>query len=144
MRKDLLKIKDPKLQDIEEKVTELEVMRRANKDAKAANTQPQQTSQAKHKKKSAAAAVQGQRNSSQNNNNVKFTFPEHLKGKCKRCARDHAGKDCKFKDAECHKCGKKGHIAPACMGKKKTSSTSKANSAASSRAASPVLSLIHI
>ncbi len=27
---------------------------------------------------------------------------------------NHAAKDCKFKDATCHACGKKGHIAPVC------------------------------
>ena len=27
---------------------------------------------------------------------------------------NHSPKECKFKDANCHFCGKKGHIAPAC------------------------------
>ncbi len=27
---------------------------------------------------------------------------------------NHAANDCKFKDAICHACGKKGHIAPVC------------------------------
>ena len=34
---------------------------------------------------------------------------------CSRCGKsNHNPKDCKFQDATCHACGKKGHIAPAC------------------------------
>ena len=34
---------------------------------------------------------------------------------CYRCGRsNHASKDCRFRDAECHQCKKKGHIAAAC------------------------------
>ena len=35
--------------------------------------------------------------------------------KCHRCGRRHDPKQCKFKDAICHKCGKQGHISPACL-----------------------------
>ena len=35
--------------------------------------------------------------------------------KCSRCARSgHEPKDCRFRDAACLACGKKGHVAPAC------------------------------
>lgn len=38
---------------------------------------------------------------------------------CYWCGRsNHSAHDCKFKDAECHNCHKKGHIAPACQSKK--------------------------
>ena len=34
---------------------------------------------------------------------------------CTRCGKtNNAAKDCKCKDATCHACGKKGHIAPVC------------------------------
>lgn len=33
---------------------------------------------------------------------------------CYRCNRRHDPKLCKFKDSNCHRCGKQGHIAPAC------------------------------
>ena len=37
---------------------------------------------------------------------------------CYHCeCTNHMASDCKFKDAECHKCGEKGHIAPACRSK---------------------------
>ena len=39
---------------------------------------------------------------------------------CYRCGRkDNAPAHCKFKDAVCHSCGKRGHISPACRGKKR-------------------------
>ena len=39
---------------------------------------------------------------------------------CYCCGRsNHTPADCRFRDAECHNCGKKGHIAPACCGKSK-------------------------
>ena len=39
---------------------------------------------------------------------------------CYRCGRtSHDQKDCRFKDAECHNCGKRGHIAPVCRSPKK-------------------------
>ena len=39
---------------------------------------------------------------------------------CYRCGRSsHDQKDCKFRDAECHNCGKRGHIAPVCRSPKK-------------------------
>ena len=34
--------------------------------------------------------------------------------RCRRCGRRHEESACKFEDALCHKCGKKGHIAPVC------------------------------
>ena len=51
---------------------------------------------------------------------------------CYRCNRPgHNTNLCKFKDAECHACGKRGHIAPACRSKQKSSkrSSSKPSSA---------------
>ena len=36
---------------------------------------------------------------------------------CYRCGGQHFDQDCRFKDAECRKCGKKGHIARACRSK---------------------------
>ena len=36
---------------------------------------------------------------------------------CYRCGGQHFNQDCRFKDAECRKCGKKGHIARACRSK---------------------------
>ena len=37
---------------------------------------------------------------------------------CSRCGKTtHTPSDCHFKDAECHACGKKGHIAPVCRSK---------------------------
>ena len=44
---------------------------------------------------------------------------KHIKGQyskpCFRCARTgHCSDDCKFKDAQCHKCKEKGHIKPVC------------------------------
>ena len=39
---------------------------------------------------------------------------------CYRCGRKlHDQKDCKFRDADCHNCSKRGHIAPACRSPKK-------------------------
>ena len=42
----------------------------------------------------------------------------HLSGKakkkCYRCGRDHHVKDCTFRDTNCHKGGKRGHIALVC------------------------------
>ena len=33
---------------------------------------------------------------------------------CFRCGRKHDTRVCKFSEARCHRCGKKGHIAPVC------------------------------
>ena len=44
---------------------------------------------------------------------------------CSRCGRRHAEKSCKFKDAICHRCGKRGHIAPVCRSGSPTSHVSK-------------------
>jgi len=42
--------------------------------------------------------------------------------KCSHCGRkNHAAKDCKFRTAICHKCDQKGHIAPICPTKGKSS-----------------------
>ena len=38
-------------------------------------------------------------------------------GDCHRCGGKHAPSVCTFKDAECHNCGKKGHIARVCCSK---------------------------
>ena len=59
----------------------------------------------------------------------KLTFkPSHAKP-CYRCGNNnHNAQDCKSKDAECHFCHKRGHIAPACRQKKsQTSSTAKSS-----------------
>ena len=44
---------------------------------------------------------------------------QHKKN-CYRCGDKHSTADCKFKTAECRKCGKKGHIARACRNKAST------------------------
>ena len=44
---------------------------------------------------------------------------QHKKN-CYRCGDKHSAADCKFKTAECRKCGKKGHIARACRSKTST------------------------
>ena len=44
---------------------------------------------------------------------------QHKKN-CHHCNDKHNATDCKFKTAECHKCGKKGHIACACRSKPPT------------------------
>ena len=41
-------------------------------------------------------------------------FSGKAKKKCYRCGRDHHEKDCMFCEANCHKCGKHGHIVPVC------------------------------
>ncbi|CAC5370699.1 unnamed protein product [Mytilus coruscus] len=38
-------------------------------------------------------------------------------GDCYRCGGNHLAADCKFKDANCHSCKKKGHIAKKCRNK---------------------------
>ena len=44
----------------------------------------------------------------------------HPSKPCYRCSRtNHQAKDCRFADATCHYCKKKGHIAPACLKKKR-------------------------
>ena len=40
-------------------------------------------------------------------------------GTCHRCGGKHMQKDCPFKEAECHKCKKKGHLARVCRSKTK-------------------------
>lgn len=40
---------------------------------------------------------------------------------CYRCGRKHHERDCKFREATCHKCGKQGHIAPVCRSRSKPS-----------------------
>ena len=45
---------------------------------------------------------------------------KHPSKPCYRCGRmNHQAKDCRFADATCHYCKKKGHIAPACLKKKR-------------------------
>lgn len=44
-----------------------------------------------------------------------------------RCVRKHAEHECKFRHAQCHKCGKAGHIAPVCMAPKMTSHLTQKN-----------------
>ena len=41
----------------------------------------------------------------------------HEPSQCYRCGADHQPADCRFKDAECHYCHKKGHIAKVCRSK---------------------------
>ena len=38
---------------------------------------------------------------------------------CYRCGGPHLASVCRFKDSECHYCGKKGHIAKVCRAKSK-------------------------
>ena len=47
-----------------------------------------------------------------------YKHREQKKKSCYRCGRSHDEKDCKFREATCHVCGKKGHIAPVCRSKK--------------------------
>ncbi|XP_039306772.1 uncharacterized protein K02A2.6-like [Solenopsis invicta] len=42
--------------------------------------------------------------------------------RCQGCGRDHPRSQCQFRDAECHNCGIKGHIATVCRSKKKEKS----------------------
>ena len=42
-----------------------------------------------------------------------------LSGTCYRCGGKHQQRDCPFKDAECHRCHKKGHLARVCHSKAK-------------------------
>ena len=35
-------------------------------------------------------------------------------GGCESCGNNHSRADCKYRDATCHKCGRKGHIKPVC------------------------------
>ena len=45
---------------------------------------------------------------------------------CYRCGRsNHNANDCRFKEATCHHCHKKGHIAPACLKKKREAGNTK-------------------
>lgn len=41
----------------------------------------------------------------------------HQKGSCFSCGGNHRRDTCKFREAECHQCHKKGHIAKVCRGK---------------------------
>jgi hypothetical protein len=49
-------------------------------------------------------------------------FQSHSKV-CMRCGKDHKGVQCKFKDSECYKCGKTGHIQAVCRSKEKHQNT---------------------
>lgn len=44
---------------------------------------------------------------------------------CNGCSGNHARKDCKYKDAVCHTCGKKGHLSRVCRSKIPLTSNSK-------------------
>ena len=58
-------------------------------------------------------AVRGQRNSHSQ-------FPRRKQPRateCYRCGGKHAPADCRFKDIDCHHCGKRGHIAKVCCAK---------------------------
>ena len=44
---------------------------------------------------------------------------------CYRCNGKHMASVCRFKEAQCHSCGKKGHISKACRGKKSTEKASR-------------------
>ena len=55
-------------------------------------------------------------------NQAKSTVKPQIKegrSPCYHCGGRHLARDCKFKDSDCHACGKKGHIARACRSKKK-------------------------
>ena len=50
------------------------------------------------------------------------TKPKHTNDKpdkCFRCGASHSPSKCKYIEATCHGCGKKGHIRPACITTKK-------------------------
>ena len=44
---------------------------------------------------------------------------------CYRCNGKHMASVCRFKEAQCHSCGKKSHISKACRGKKSTEKASR-------------------
>ena len=133
LRQELLKLKDLTIRDLEDAVTEWEVMKQSNKDIKGQPTLNQ-----------ASQSKGGKQSQTKNLGSAKRALFQKLKDKCKRCARDHKGEDCKYKDATCHNCGMKGHIKPACYrpsGSKSGSSGSQSkksskDSRSSSRASS--------
>ena len=60
---------------------------------------------------------------------------------CIRCLKSHDGKDCKYKDAVCHHCGRTGHITPACFAKH--SGKSKGHSQGNSKHGKPTKATAH-
>lgn len=60
-----------------------------------------------------------------------FSKPPHNKAgdtpstTCYRCGAGHKATDCSYKDAECHFCHKKGHIASVCLSKQRQKRPSK-------------------
>ena len=67
-------------------------------------------------------------------------LPKFKQGDCYRCGGNHKAAQCKFKDAKCHICKKKGHIAEKCRNKSMSGDLSesrkefKSNSKTQSRA----------
>ena len=55
-----------------------------------------------------------------------YTNPPKKKS-CYRCGRNHEEKDCKFREATCHSCGKQGHIAPVCKSRSRQTPPPKPN-----------------
>ena len=39
-------------------------------------------------------------------------YSENPMKPCRHCGRKHPESECKFRNAECHRCGKPGHIVP--------------------------------
>ena len=144
IQKEMLKLKEPTLKQLQALGTEWDGMKKDNKAAINPSAQSQ-VSQSSNQK---CGHNQGQ-------SSLKQSTWEKLKGKGKRCAQNHKGERCKFVDAVCNTCGKKGHISPTCYksdrrgGYQKqnkarkqesnasSAASSAANSAASSRANSP-------
>ena len=59
---------------------------------------------------------------------IRTQQPPKKNSPCYRCGGKHSPHECRFKDAECRSCGKKGHLARACRSKPKPQQPSGSNS----------------
>ena len=59
---------------------------------------------------------------------------------CYRCGGKHASAECRFKEVDCHKCGKKGHIAKVCRSKQQKQPRPKGGASACSHTAHVLVS----
>ena len=59
---------------------------------------------------------------------------------CYRCGGKHASAECRFKEVDCHKCGKKGHIAKVCRSKQQKQPRPKGGASARSHMAHVLVS----
>ena len=58
-----------------------------------------------------------ERSSVRSKQNIRFDKEIRKQQKCHGCGGNHFRNKCKFLEADCHSCGKKGHIAKVCRGK---------------------------